>query len=50
MRETILLSCGDCKRKNYAKTKNKKTHPDKMVIKKFCSSCRKHTEHKETKA
>lgn len=50
MRELILLSCGDCKRKNYSQTKNKKLHPDKLAVKKFCNSCRKHTEHKETKA
>ncbi len=50
MREIVLLSCKDCKRRNYAITKNKKTHTAKMEINKYCRFCNKHTSHKETKA
>jgi large subunit ribosomal protein L33 len=49
MRENITLACGDCKRRNYTSTKNKKTTPDRLEKKKFCRSCRKHTAHKETR-
>jgi large subunit ribosomal protein L33 len=49
MQEIISLSCGQCKRKNYTTTKNKKTNTDKLELSKFCSHCRKHTPHKEGK-
>ena len=50
MREIILLACGECKRKNYSTTKNKRNTPDKLNMDKYCRFCRKHTVHKETKA
>jgi large subunit ribosomal protein L33 len=49
MRDIITLACVDCKNRNYTTTKNKKTTPDKLELKKFCATCRKHTAHKETK-
>jgi large subunit ribosomal protein L33 len=49
MQEIISLACGECKRRNYTTTKNKKTNTDKLELKKFCRSCRKHTAHKEGK-
>ncbi len=49
MRDIITLACVDCKNRNYTTTKNKKTTPDKLELKKFCPTCRKHTAHKETK-
>ena len=49
IREIISLVCEQCKRKNYTTTKNKKLHTDKMQLKKFCTACRKHTTHKESK-
>jgi large subunit ribosomal protein L33 len=49
MRDIITLACTDCKRRNYTTTKNKKTIPDRLELKKFCKFCRKHTNHKETK-
>ena len=49
MQEIISLSCSSCKRKNYTTTKNKKTNTEKLERSKFCSSCRKHTPHKEGK-
>ncbi|MDI1471224.1 MAG: 50S ribosomal protein L33 [Thermodesulfovibrio sp.] len=50
MRDIILLQCTDCKSKNYSTTKNKKTTPDKLQLRKYCKFCKKHTVHKETKA
>ncbi|MGC8720664.1 MAG: 50S ribosomal protein L33 [Thermodesulforhabdaceae bacterium] len=49
MRVLVTLACSECKRRNYTTTKNKKTTPDKLSFRKYCPSCRKHTEHKETK-
>ncbi len=49
MSDIITLACGDCKRRNYTTTKNKKTIPERLELKKFCKFCRKHTIHKETK-
>ena len=34
----------------YFQTKNKKLKSDKLVTKKFCKFCRKHVDHKESKA
>ncbi|MCM8824275.1 MAG: 50S ribosomal protein L33 [Candidatus Omnitrophica bacterium] len=49
MRELIALECTVCKNKNYYTTKNKRKHPGKFNINKFCKFCRKYTEHKEAK-
>jgi large subunit ribosomal protein L33 len=49
MREIITLACAECKNRNYTTTKNKKATPDKLEFRKFCSTCRKHTPHRETK-
>ena len=49
VRELIGLECGDCKRRNYTTTRNKKKQTEKLSIKKFCPSCRGHTVHKECK-
>jgi large subunit ribosomal protein L33 len=49
MRELISLQCEQCKRRNYTSTKNKKTSTEKLAMRKFCSSCRTHTVHKESK-
>jgi large subunit ribosomal protein L33 len=49
VRDIITLACGECKRRNYSSTKNKRTHPDRVEYRKFCPFCRKHTEHKETR-
>ena len=49
MRVKITLACGDCKRRNYDSFKNKKNDPDRVEFSKYCSHCKKHTPHKETK-
>jgi large subunit ribosomal protein L33 len=48
-REIITFQCGECKRKNYNKTKNKKTTTARLEMKKYCPFCRKHQAHKEIK-
>jgi len=49
MQTQITLTCTECQRKNYSTTKNKKTHPDRSELKKYCKFCHKHTIHKEDK-
>ncbi|MDR1395467.1 MAG: 50S ribosomal protein L33 [Deltaproteobacteria bacterium] len=48
-REIVQLQCTECKRKNYSTTKNKKKHPARLEIKKFCPFDRRHTVHREVK-
>jgi large subunit ribosomal protein L33 len=48
-RVIITLECTVCRERNYSTTKNKRTSTEKLELKKFCSRCRKHTPHKETK-
>lgn len=47
--EHITLACEVCKSRNYATTKNKQNHPDRLERWKFCSKCNARTKHKETK-
>ena len=49
MRDIIQFACGECKRKNYSSTKNKKKTTERLEFSKFCRFCRKHTPHKEQK-
>lgn len=45
----IGLTCSVCKSKNYTSQKNTVNDKDKLVLKKFCKTCRKNTEHNEAK-
>ncbi len=49
MRDIITMACADCKNRNYTTMKNKRNTPDRIALKKFCDTCRKHTPHKEVK-
>lgn len=48
-RDQAILKCSECGNENYITTRNKKTHPTKMEILKYCPTCRKKTLHKEKK-
>ncbi len=48
-REQAILKCTECGEENYHTTRNKRTHPAKMEISKYCPKCRKKTLHKEKK-
>ena len=48
-RDQIILRCSECKSENYLGTRNKKAHPAKLELMKFCPTCRKQTLHKEKK-
>ncbi|UNT92254.1 50S ribosomal protein L33 [Allobaculum sp. Allo2] len=47
MRDRITFKCAVCGDENYIGTRNKKKHPERMTIKKYCPKCNKMTEHKE---
>ena len=49
MRENIQLACGECKRRNYSSTRNKKKQTERLEVKKYCKFCRRYTMHKEVK-
>ncbi|MBD1372383.1 50S ribosomal protein L33 [Hazenella sp. IB182357] len=49
MRVNITMACTDCRDRNYALTKNKRKHPDRMELRKYCPRCNAHTVHRETK-
>jgi large subunit ribosomal protein L33 len=49
MRVTVHMACSECKERNYTTRKNKKNNPDRIEMKKYCSRCKSHTLHKETK-
>jgi len=48
-RQQFGLACTVCKMFNYITTRNKLNTPEKLTPSKYCSTCRKHTEHKESK-
>ncbi len=43
------LSCGECKERNYTQVASKKRTVGSLKLSKYCSRCRKHVAHKETK-
>lgn len=49
MREKVILVCEECLSRNYTTEKNKLNTTERVIIKKFCKKCNKHTVHKETK-
>ena len=49
MRDIIQMACGDCKRRNYSTTKNKKKTTERVELSKYSRFCRKHTPHTEQK-
>ncbi len=42
----VTLECSVCGKRNYSVKKNKRSVPDHFVLKKYCDSCRRHTEHR----
>ena len=54
-RSIIQLECTTCRKSDvpgvsrYSTTKNKKTTPKRLSLKKYCRFEHKHTDHRETK-
>lgn len=49
MRVSVTMQCTECRNRNYTTTKNKRKHPDRMELRKYCPRCNAHTVHRETK-
>jgi large subunit ribosomal protein L33 len=49
VRPKITLACVECKHRNYITKKNRRNDPDRLELKKFCSNCRTHRAHRETR-
>lgn len=49
MRIQFTLRCTVCQHENYIAKKNKKLHPERLEIKKYCPTCNAKTIHKEKK-
>ncbi len=49
MRVQITLACTETGDRNYITTKNKRTNPDRLELKKYSPRLKKHTLHRETK-
>lgn len=49
MRTMITLACADCKERNYITKKDKRKHPDRLELKKYCKKCKGHKAHREVK-
>ena len=45
----VKMKCDVCKSIDYWTTRNKKKLKEKLVLKKHCKFCKKHTVHKEIK-
>ena len=48
-RDNIIIKCTVCGEENYIGSKNKRSHPARMELKKYCPRCNKMTLHKEKK-
>ncbi len=48
-RGLVALQCEECKNINYHVSKNRKNTTDRLELHKYCSTCRKATNHKEKK-
>ena len=49
VRPKITMACTECKERNYITKKNRRNDPDRLDLMKFCSRCKKHTTHRETR-
>ena len=48
-RDKIILECTDCRNRNFFLDKNKRKHPERVEMRKYCPRCNKHVAHKESK-
>jgi len=46
-RRNIVLTCAICGERNYRKTKTSREGAPPLRLKKFCTKCNTHTEHRE---
>jgi large subunit ribosomal protein L33 len=49
MRTQYTMQCTECKSENFRFDKNKRTHPKRVEMNKYCPKCNKQTLHREKK-
>ncbi|MCP4427519.1 MAG: 50S ribosomal protein L33 [Chloroflexi bacterium] len=49
VRNHVTLACTECKERNYLTEKNRRNDPSRLELNKYCSRCRRHTMHRETR-
>jgi large subunit ribosomal protein L33 len=49
MRVIVTLACTESGDRNYTTTKNKKTHPQRIEMRKYSPRLKKYTIHRETR-
>jgi len=49
VRMVITLECVECRERNYTSEKNRRNDPSRLELNKYCSRCRAHRMHRETK-
>lgn len=49
MRVVVTMACTNCKQRNYTTSKNKRTHSERIELKKYCKFCNEHHVHRETR-
>jgi len=49
VRIAVTLACDECKRRNYQSEKSKRNDRGRLELRKYCSWCRLHTPHRETR-
>ncbi|MCE2464560.1 MAG: 50S ribosomal protein L33 [Dehalococcoidia bacterium] len=45
----ITLACTDSQERNYTSTKNRRNDTQRLELRKYCSRCRTHREHREVR-
>lgn len=48
-RAVVELACTECRNRNYTTTKNRRSDPDRLELRKFCPRCRGHRPHREAR-
>ena len=43
------MGCVDCRERTYTSSKNRRSDPQRLELKKFCPRCRSHTLHREVR-
>jgi len=49
VRMVITLACMECGERSYTSEKNRRNDPNRLELNKYCSRCRSHKMHRETK-
>ena len=49
VRTVITLECVECRERNYTTEKNRRNDTARIELNKYCSRCRTHRLHRETK-